>query len=116
MLEHIGYCKEAMVEIIRLAKYEAYFVFFDGLSEDDENVIEFHRFDDDEVSGKKKNIYGRKFVLQDHIHRKEKGWYSNRYSKSRMVEWLQKTRYEFEMIDSSNTSFIANETVVIVRK
>ena len=116
MLEHIGYCKEAMLELIRLAKYEAYFVFFDGLTDADDHHIEFFPWADKEISGEQKNIYGRKLILQNHIERPDKGWYLNRYSRKKIAQWMGETPYEVEFLDSGNSSFITIETVVVVRK
>jgi ubiquinone/menaquinone biosynthesis C-methylase UbiE len=114
MLEHIGYYREALSAMIRLARRRVYVVFFEGLSEGPDNEISFHPYTAPQIDGTEKDIYGRKVVLQDHVHEKRKGWYWNRYSKKRIIECLDGAKSSF--LDNTNTPYVGVETVLIIDK
>lgn len=116
MLEHIGYYKEAIFEMLRISKDEVWLLFFEGLSDSDENSIVFHAYSDAEINGDIKDIYGKKIVLQDHIHENNKGWYWNRYSKKKILELFDSEKYNVELLDRSNRNFINDETILIIKK
>jgi ubiquinone/menaquinone biosynthesis C-methylase UbiE len=116
MLEHIGYHKEAIMEMIRIAKKEVWILFFEGLSNDLQSKINFTSFKESEIKGLKKDLLGRKIVLQDHIHEKRKGWYWNHYSRKEILELLEGRDLNVEILDNSNRKFIEKETILIIRK
>lgn len=116
MLEHIGYYKEAIMEMVRLAKKEVWILFFEGLSSDDDHKVDFHPYTETEISGVDKDIFGRKVVLQDHIHEKNKGWYWNRYSKKKIMELFEVTTFRVEIMDKTNRPFMGEETMLIIIK
>lgn len=116
MLEHIGYYEEAMREMIRLAKREVWILFFEGLSSDEEHKIDFHPYPESAINGMDKDIFGRKVVLQNHIHETRKGWYWNRYSKKKVLEYSNSIASKVEVLDRTNRPFLDKESVLIMHK
>ncbi len=116
MLEHIGFYKEAINEMVRIAKNEVYIIFFEGLSFEKQNSIKFIPYTKKDITGKKKNIFGRKVILQNHIHNEKKGWYWNHYSRKQIVDLMNKMGYQYKILDNTNTDFINKESVLIIKK
>jgi ubiquinone/menaquinone biosynthesis C-methylase UbiE len=116
MLEHIGYMEEAILEMVRLAKHQVIILFFEGLSDLPEHTIDFHRWDDKELSGEKTNIFGRKLLLQNHRVHNNLGWYWNRYSRSKLEKFLNDSGLSFELCVSSNCSALENQTALVISK
>lgn len=116
MLEHIGYYKEAIQEMVRLAEKEVWILFFEGLTDEPENRIDFHPHTPAERSGASKDIFGRKVVTQDQIYAKETGWYWNRYSKKKILEVFDGLGVSVEILDKSNRPYLPTESIVVVRK
>lgn len=104
MLEHIGFWDRALLEMIRLARH-VYVVFFEGLTDGEDNEITFFPYTEKELLNK--DLFGRKIVLQDHQLTDKKGYYWNRYSRRRVEEILRGHTYEF-----LQRPYIANETVL----
>ena len=116
MLEHIGYFQEAVAEMLRLARRELWILFFEGLSDEPRNRIAFHPYSEEQIEGREKDIYGRKVILQDHIHEKRKGWYWNRYARAEMLDIFRGSRDKIEILDRTNRPFLNDESVLVVRK
>ena len=116
MLEHIGYFEDAILEMVRLAKHQAIILFFEGLSDESEHKIDFHHWDENELSGKKTNIFGRKLLFQNHRVHTEQGWYWNRYSKSKIETFLRQNGLSFKFWTRENCSAINEQTVLVISK
>ena len=116
MLEHIGYFREAIAEMLRLARRELWILFFEGLSDAKESSIKFHPYTPDQISGHDKDIYGRKVVLQDHVHEARKGWYWNRYAQREILSIFEGTPHSVEILNRTNRPFLDAESVLVVRK
>lgn len=116
MLEHIGYYEEAIIEMARLARKHLFILFFQGLSSGPTHSIKFHPFRPDEIDGTTKNAFGRKYVLQDHVHADQKGWYWNRYSEQLVRAFLDRLGYRYEIWDNTNRDYLRQESVVHIIK
>ena len=116
MLEHIGFWEQAIREMVRVAKNNVYIMFFQGLFAGDENKSEFLRYEEEVVAGSKGHVYGRKLILQDHMVHNEKGWFVHKFSRNVVTTFVRELGYEFEILDGSNTDYIDNEAVLVIRK
>jgi SAM-dependent methyltransferase len=116
MLEHIGCYREAILEMVRIAKRAVYILFFEGLSDAPDNDIRFHPYEPRDVSGEAKDIFGRKVVLQHHLHEDRRGWYWNRYARRKVLEVLAEAGLEASVLDTTNRPYLKEESVVVIRK
>lgn len=113
MLEHIGYMEAALIEMVRLTKRHLYVMFFEGLAE--QSSMRFTAYEAPQVSGAEKDMYGRKVVLQNH-GRPEKGWYWNRYARAQVEDLMARQGLNYEILGTSERSYIAHESVLHVMR
>ncbi len=116
MLEHIGFCELAISEMARIARRSVYIVFFEGLSDDDDDSLKFFPYSADHINGKEKDLFGRKIVLQEHLRTNEKGYYWNRYSRRKMFALLNDHQYDYEVLDGAARKYMKCEHVLHIRK
>jgi hypothetical protein len=116
MLEHIGFWEQAIREMVRVARNELYIMFFQGLFAGDDESSEFLRYEEEEVLGSRRHVYGRKLILQDHVVHNEKGWFVHKFSRNVIASFVQELGYEFRILDGSNTDYIGDEAVLVVQK
>ncbi len=80
------------------------------------NKIDFHPYPESTINGKDKDMFGRKVVLQNHVHETRKGWYWNRYSKKKVLEYSSSIASKVEVLDRTNRPFLDKESVLIMHK
>ncbi len=117
MLEHIGFYKEALLEMIRVAADRLYVVFFEGLSDEDKSDIKFTPWEESSIP--KDDFvatFGEKNTEQDHIYEEQKGWYWNRYCKKEILTIVAESGHKAEIMGKSTHSFFTGESVLVVSK
>jgi SAM-dependent methyltransferase len=126
MLEHIGYPEEALAEMVRLARHEVRVLFFEGLSDLPDHQVEFHPHDENETgtwrpsrtdrARVEKSVFGVKLLLQDHGPERRRGWYWNRYSRSRLLASIAGLPVRPTVLGSTDRPWIRSESVLVLAK
>jgi ubiquinone/menaquinone biosynthesis C-methylase UbiE len=110
MLEHLADYRPALRQMIRIARQHLFVVFFEGLAENGDDHIAQYPFENPDYL-----VFGKKFEALQQSYRRKYFW--NRYARNSISEVVRQCgRACFEFLDSSNRSYLANETVLHVIK
>lgn len=109
MLEHIGDHEAALNHLIRITAKDLFIVFYEGLVGDNEQRFEHRPFDNPDW----RRFHGVKFLTYQDRHG---GYFMKRYARSTIDAIVRAAGATATYLDASNRPYLANETVLHIRK